>query len=381
MRVLFCSPPLAGHTLTMLPLARALRRAGHAVQWASGKDMVAAVGGNNGFELHVVCPPHDWCRGEMLREWPERASLPPRDAGREAAARLFGSVIAPAMLPALEALLDRWQPDLVVHDTATFAAPLACKTRGLRNVSHAFGLPRPADRVTASMQRLAPLWCERGDDVPAEGGNFQHAHIDICPPRLRAASGIINPHACPTFALRPHETTDSRAASTSHRTSLLVFGTVHNQCAAFDAALTALDSIAGPGLPVRAALGPGRAAPLRADAPHVRVQAWLDLAAELPQCASMVCHGGAGTLFAALAHGVPMVLLPQGADQFHNADAAAALGAGLVLEGAQQRAGPIADAVSRLHAEPAFAAGAARCAEEIAAMPGAEEVAAQLVQF
>jgi UDP:flavonoid glycosyltransferase YjiC (YdhE family) len=248
--------------------------------------------------------------------------------------------------------------------------------RGLRNLSHAFGLPRPADRVAAAMQRLAPLWQARGHEVPAEGGNFEHAHIDICPPRLRAAAGFAGERRCPTFALAPHEVAPSAPASiVTRRASMLIFGTVYNQRPAFDAARHVLCAIASANLPVLMALGPGRDASLPVGGPYVHAQAWFDLAAELPHCASVVCHGGAGTLFAALANAVPMVLLPQGADHFHNSDAVAALGAGLMLEGTQQQAGPIAAAVARLHAEPAFAAAAARCAEDIAAMPGADEVA------
>jgi UDP:flavonoid glycosyltransferase YjiC (YdhE family) len=231
------------------------------------------------------------------------------------------------------------------------------------------------------MQRLAPLWQARGHEVPAEGGNFLHAHVDICPPRLLAASGVACERGCPTFALAPHEVTPKAAASRSRHASLLMFGTLYHQRPAFDAALKGLSAIAGPGLPVRVALGPGRDGSPHRGMPHVQAQAWFDLAAELPQCASVVCHGGAGTVFASLAHGVPMLLLPQGADHFHNSDAVAALGAGLMLEGAAQQAGPIADAVARLHDEPSFAAAAERCARDIAAMPGADAVAACLARL
>ena len=34
----------------------------------------------------------------------------------------------------------------------------------------------------------------------------------------------------------------------------------------------------------------------------------------------MISHGGAGTMLAALAHGLPLLTVPQGADQYLNAD-------------------------------------------------------------
>jgi UDP:flavonoid glycosyltransferase YjiC (YdhE family) len=39
----------------------------------------------------------------------------------------------------------------------------------------------------------------------------------------------------------------------------------------------------------------------------------------LPTCSAIVHHGGAGTMFGALAHSVPQVILPQGADNFEHA--------------------------------------------------------------
>lgn len=59
---------------------------------------------------------------------------------------------------------------------------------------------------------------------------------------------------------------------------------------------------------------------------------WLDQTAILPFCQAVVSHGGAGTVLGALAHGCPLVVLPQGADHFRNAAALSRVGAGCVLE-------------------------------------------------
>jgi len=45
----------------------------------------------------------------------------------------------------------------------------------------------------------------------------------------------------------------------------------------------------------------------------------------------MVCHGGTGTTLGGLAAGVPMVVVPQFADQPNNAARVAATGAGLAI--------------------------------------------------
>ena len=47
----------------------------------------------------------------------------------------------------------------------------------------------------------------------------------------------------------------------------------------------------------------------------------MPLAAVLPSCDAVVSHGGSGTVLATLAHGLPTVILPLGADQPLHADA------------------------------------------------------------
>jgi UDP:flavonoid glycosyltransferase YjiC (YdhE family) len=64
---------------------------------------------------------------------------------------------------------------------------------------------------------------------------------------------------------------------------------------------------------------------------NVHVERWFQLAALLPHCDAVVCHAGSGTTLAALAAGLPLVLVPQGADQFTNADACQRAGVARVL--------------------------------------------------
>jgi UDP:flavonoid glycosyltransferase YjiC (YdhE family) len=93
----------------------------------------------------------------------------------------------------------------------------------------------------------------------------------------------------------------------------------------------------------------------------------------LPRCAAVVCHGGAGTMLGALAHGLPLLMLPRGADQHDNARRVVAAGAGLELAEVTPRAG--AAAVERL---PALRPPAERIAAEIAALPAPAAAVARL---
>ena len=55
---------------------------------------------------------------------------------------------------------------------------------------------------------------------------------------------------------------------------------------------------------------------------HVRIERFVPQAEILPRCDAVVSHGGSGSVLGALAHGIPLVLLPIGADQPLNARAA-----------------------------------------------------------
>ena len=85
------------------------------------------------------------------------------------------------------------------------------------------------------------------------------------------------------------------------------------------------------GLPIRALLTVGSQfdrSTLGSIPSNVRVEAWVEQAAVLPHAELVVCHGGSGTIFGALAAGVPVVVVPLFADQFDNGRCVAEAGAG-----------------------------------------------------
>jgi UDP:flavonoid glycosyltransferase YjiC (YdhE family) len=86
----------------------------------------------------------------------------------------------------------------------------------------------------------------------------------------------------------------------------------------------------------------------------------------LPGCDAVVTHGGLGTVLRALAHGVPLLMLPLGRDQYINAARAAELGAGIQLE---HDAPPprIRRTLEHLISAPQFRAAAAAIAARLAA--------------
>jgi UDP:flavonoid glycosyltransferase YjiC (YdhE family) len=93
----------------------------------------------------------------------------------------------------------------------------------------------------------------------------------------------------------------------------------------------------------------------------------------------VVCHAGTGTTLAGLVAGLPLVLLPQGADQFDNARACQRAGAAEVLLPEEVTPDAVREAVRRVLPEDSSYRRAVRAlAAEIAEMPSAADVATEL---
>ncbi len=136
----------------------------------------------------------------------------------------------------------------------------------------------------------------------------------------------------------------------------------------------AIEGLATTDAEVLVAAGPTVGVEALGDVPaNVTVLPWVRQADLLRHAALAVHHGGSGTTLGALAAGVPQLFLPQGADQFSNAEAVSAYGAGLQLVGADFNAGTVADAAKVLLAEQSHLAAAQAVAEEIATMPSPEQ--------
>ena len=106
-----------------------------------------------------------------------------------------------------------------------------------------------------------------------------------------------------------------------------------------------------------------------AAAPTVHVAAYVPHEALLPDVEVVVTHGGLGTVMAALSHGLPVVCLPMGRDQFFNAAMVDRLGVGRVLA-VEASAGQIREAVCAVLEDQQMRAAAREFASVIATYPG-----------
>jgi UDP:flavonoid glycosyltransferase YjiC (YdhE family) len=85
-----------------------------------------------------------------------------------------------------------------------------------------------------------------------------------------------------------------------------------------------------------------------------------------------VFHGGSGTLGHAIANGLPMVILPLGADQPENAARCAELGASRTLDQDHLTPEHIRDVVLDVLHTPSYRENAERLRDDFARLPGPE---------
>ena len=370
MRVHFTTTSGRGHFQPMLPLARALARAGHEVRWA-GAEQVCTELRDKGFDA-VPAGIFEVVPSPLRNPPPEIAALPPAERPDQLFALVFGPLRARPMLADLMPIVEDWRPHLLVCEQGELAGPIAAARHDVPNVTHAFGRLLPAARVARARESMADLWRAHDLEPRPYGGTYDHLYVDMYPPSLQTDDTA---HLGAVQLVRPTEplARDRAAAPLVYVT----LGTVFND----DLPLftTAVEAARALGIRVVVTLGPGNDPAVLGPQPsHVTVAQFIPQAELLPACAAVVSHAGSGTFLAALAAGVPQVLLPQAADQFLNAQAGEQAGVAIAVPRAEVSMERVREALERVLGDGGFRAAAERVRTEISAMPAPEAVAAEL---
>ena len=343
---------------------------------ATGADLEPRVR-REGFDTVVAGPTAMEGAGAAMAD--ESVTSAPESEPWRFPGAMFGGVIASAKLPRLRQVADDVHPQLVVHPEVDLAAPLVAAALGLRSVAYGFAQPLDARLLGALAQRVEPLWRSAGLEPRADAGIYRDRYLDPCPPSLQgdrgAAAAVVEP-------VRPEIPGDPAASLPEWASRLgsrpvvyLSLGTVplFNRPDKFEPLLAGLadenlDLVATVSdLYDPAALGPQPS--------NVHLERWLPLAPLLPLCDAVVCHAGSGTTLAALAAGLPLVLVPQGADQHVNAAACQRRGVARVLRGEAVTPTAVREAVlAIIHPDSPERSAARHLAGEIATMPAATDV-------
>ena len=360
MRILFSFIGGSGHFLPLVPVARAAAAAGHTVAFGCGPSMRATVAAV-GFQVFPL--------GTGAAVAPARLPLRPLDAAREDEEfrERFVRGAAARRVPQMLALCESWRPDAVVCDEADFGSMLAAERLGL---PHATVLVMAAGSfVRAEVIGEALNELRAAHDLPPDLGLemlYRHLALSPFPPGFRDPAF---PLPASAHAFRATESPAVSARSPGPPLLYLTLGTVFNLESGdlFSRALAGLRD-----LPVKvvATVGEGiDPAEFGPQPANVRIERYIPQESILPECSLVVSHGGSGGVLGALAHGLPMVLLPMGADQPLNAARCEQLCVGRMLDPITASPASIGEAASMLLADPRYRQTAEHFRDDIAALP------------
>lgn len=377
MRVLVVSTPGAGHVTPLLPLIGALLDAGDDVLVASGPETRAVVEKAGArFEQAGGTQAEGMGRLAARTRGIPGDGIPPERIVHYFLPRAFGEIVVDDMIDDVLRVGREFEPDVVVFEAFALAGPLAAEVLGVPAVAHMFGPLPPLEAVMLANDAVSPIWRAHGRNVPGWAGMYRDLTIQICPPSLEVAEVPVGA----SMWLRPAILPIAPTVAADPPLVYVTFGTLFNTN--LDLFRLAIAALAGEPLDVIVTVG--RDQDPASFLPHpanVRVERFIPQAELLPLCSAIVHHGGAGTTFGALAHGVPQVILPQGADNFEHASMCEAAGVAVSIHPDRLTGDTLVAAVRSVLSEASYAIASTRCAAEISAMPDASQVVASLCDW
>lgn len=353
-RFLFVVPPLAGHINPTVAVGSELASRGHEIAWAGHASVLTPLLQHEAMvfatdrsltaseDLGAIA-----ARGEGLR-------------GAEAFRFLWKDFIIPlaqAMLPAVEAAVEWFDPDVLIVDQQAIAGAVVARRHGLRWATSATTSSELADPfVTFPMfgtwiaDELRAF--QRGVGVPAAQaaqGDLRFSEelvLAFSTPEL-VGGGPFPSEWCfvgPALGMRPGWAEFPWSwLDPERRHVLITLGTVN--AASGGRFLTAAAAAAAQLEDRLQAIIVAPDGMLDTTAPNVLVRSHVPQLELLPQLHTIVCHAGHNTVCEALAHGIPLVVAPIRDDQPIVAQQVVDARAGIRLKYGRVQSGEIAAAL------------------------------------
>jgi len=394
-RFLFVVPPLVGHINPAVGLAERLTRQGHEVAWAGHVELVRRLAGPDARVLPCAVPDADGAATERPAELRGPAAL-------KYLWETFLVPLAEAMMPGVEAAVDRFEPDVLVVDQQAVAGAVVAQARGIPWATSATTAAELADPLGAMpkvaswvRELLLGLELRHGDPNAASSERYQGTYGDLrfspylvlaystaelsgCPAELEETLRYVGPSITqrPSDRAFPwHRLPDADAA----QLVLISLGTANAD--AGGGFLRACAEAMGERPDYFAVLVDPAGAVTNAPA-NVLVVEYVPQLELLPRTSAVICHAGQNTVCESLYHGVPLLVAPIRDDQPIVAQQAVDAGVAERLRFGRVRPIQIAEALDRLLAENSpYRAAAQRVSESFQAAGGADAAAQHLVRL
>jgi 8-demethyltetracenomycin C L-rhamnosyltransferase len=369
MRVLFLTIPGVGHAFPAIPIAWALRAAGHDVLFAtSGDGLIVEKSGLPVVDLRLgEDAPEEFARVEARH--PEFRAIMNQENGRRLenfadVIPAFADLSAALAGPAVE-IATAWRPDLIVYSPLHGAGLLAAAVIGVPAVELREGFGHRPKHIEMLYEHMAESFGTYG--LPA------YTSLDFSPPSMIDPADVGIPLRYVPFNggsvvpdwLGPYAPPPARPRIG------VTLGTVWTELSPIRSLLA---DAAGVDAEFVLALGDIDTSSLGPIPDNVRLAGWVPLSDLLPTCAGVVHHGSCGGTMSSLAAGVPQLTLGVASDSYLNGSAVVQRGVGFTGQ-------PTRENLQRLVEDDAMRTAAREVAEEISLMPAPARVAEHLARL
>jgi glycosyltransferase (activator-dependent family) len=409
MRVLFTVLAERSMFESMVPLAWAMRTAGHDVRVAAHPELsehVTAAGltsvpvGRDHFLWKLVK------RSKRLRDDIREDQFPPFDQGDTPVSELdldrlqagYDNIVPWMFRPVNEAIVDDlvgfcrdWRPELVLWEPRTFAGAIAAEAVGAVQGRMLWGVDYFARLRRHYLGLRADRGADAGPDTLAEwltglgaryGVEFSEEltrgrfTVDQFPPSMATTTDIdylrmryvpYNGRSVipPWLWERPERrrvclTLGLSAMGRDYGYSVSI-GDLLRSLSGLDAEIVA--TVPEPEQPALGELPS-----------NVRVESFVPLQALIPTCSAVVHHGGFGSTNTPLVAGVPQLVIAQQFDSPAKARMLSEMGCGLHVPIAEVTPEKVRDGVRRLLEDPTFAENSMLLRNEVLAQPSPNEI-------
>jgi UDP:flavonoid glycosyltransferase YjiC (YdhE family) len=376
MRALFTTLPGLGHLHAIVPMARAVKSAGHEVAFATSRKFCPAIEAS-GF----ACFPcgFDWLEAEFSLSFPELRAAPiGSEQTQLRVMNLLADILARQMTVDLQTLIRAWNPDVVVRDLLEFGGCLAAEALGIPHASSGpLFYPDPLHLRRCVAEGLGKL--RRTLGLPPDPGLrmlFRYLDLAFAAPSYIGGRHMVSPV---THFVQPalfDESGDEQLPDWIYElpnrpTVVGTMGTVFNRTPAlFD---TILDALGDGEWNVILTIGRNRdPAEFQSLPGNTRVVRYIPYTLLLPHCDLVITHGGSTTVTACLMHGLPLIVIPMAGDHFATSKRCVRAGVGISLEPEMCTARGIRRATAQLLSDSWYRGNACRLREEMVALPRIE---------
>lgn len=395
-RFLFSSTGGYGHIHPLMPLALALKQAGHQIAFVTGRSRQKMVE-EAGFTFFPVGG--DLANDPEYQQVQAQLEAMPLDLEAELFAypRLFCGIPARLRTPALVEIAQAWQPDMFIREAAEYSAAIAAEHLNLPHAVVAFAAALQGHaiferEVPAMLAPARQQWGLAPD--PTVNWLYRYLHLSYSPPSFstqavgwREAVDFI---PATTHFIRPQFFDQSGQESLPEwvvrlppqPTVYVTLGTeVNNEPTLYPRVMqTLITGLRDAAINLIVTLGRDKdPADFGPQPPNVHIERYIPQSLLLPHCDLMVMHGGSNSLLAALDIGLPTVVVPLIADQFFNGHLTQNLQLGQVVPLDQLTPASIRAAVEEVLANPLYRQNAGRLQAEMHALPG-QQHAVELIE-